>query len=56
MKFLNRIMGRPVEERPFLLLVAGYPAEGAHVPDMRRKRIEDIATFLVADGNKASRR
>jgi nitroreductase len=45
MKFLNRILGRPAQERPFLLLVAGYPAEGAEVPDIARKGLEEIATF-----------
>lgn len=49
MKFLNRIMGRPPEERPFLLLVAGYPAADARVPDIGRKPLEGIATFLAAD-------
>ena len=35
MKFLNKILGRPVDlERPFLLLVVGYPARGALVPDI----------------------
>jgi nitroreductase len=51
MKFLNRIMGRPSEERPFLLLVAGYPAAGARVPDIRRKALDEIATFLAPDGD-----
>jgi iodotyrosine deiodinase len=46
MKFLNRILGRPAHERPFLLLVAGYPAPGAEVPDISRKALGDIATFL----------
>jgi nitroreductase len=54
MKFLNRIMGRPPEERPFLLLVAGYPAAGARVPDISRKGLEDVATFLMADDNNES--
>ena len=49
MKFRNRIMGRPPEERPFLLLVAGYPAGDARVPDISRKPLEGIATFLAAD-------
>jgi nitroreductase len=48
MKFLNRIMGRPPQERPFLLLVTGYPAADARVPDISRKPLEEIATFLVA--------
>lgn len=46
MKFLNRILGRPARERPFLLLVAGYPAADAEVPDISRKGLGDIATFL----------
>lgn len=46
MGFLSEILGRPGNERPFLLLVVGYPAEGAIVPDIGRKPLEEIATFL----------
>lgn len=46
MGFLNRILGRPSHEKPFLLLVVGYPAEGALVPDISRKPLAEIATFL----------
>jgi nitroreductase len=46
MGFLNAILGRPANERPFLLLVAGYPAEGAQVPAITKKPLEEIATFL----------
>lgn len=46
MRFLNDIAGRPPEEKPFLLLVAGHPAEGARVPDISRKAFPDIATFI----------
>ena len=46
MKFLNGILRRPDNERPFLLLVVGRPAEGARVPDIRKKPLEEIATFL----------
>ena len=46
MKFLNEILGRPADERPFLLLVAGYPEESATVPDISRYPLEEIATFL----------
>ena len=46
MSFLNKILGRPKEERPFLLLVVGYPVEGVKVPDIHRKPLEQIATFL----------
>jgi len=37
MGFLNEICGRPENEKATILLVAGYPAEGATVPDIRRK-------------------
>jgi len=53
MKFMNRIMARPPAERPFLLLVTGYPAADARVPDISRKPLGEIATFLVADDNEA---
>ena len=46
MKFLNEILGRPKSERPFLLLVVGYPADDARVPDIRRKPLEDFASFV----------
>ena len=45
MNFLNEILGRPANERPFLLLVTGYPAEGARVPAITKKPLEEIATF-----------
>jgi nitroreductase len=46
MAFLNDLLGRPANERPFLLLVVGYPAESATVPRIGRKPLEEIATFL----------
>lgn len=46
MGFLNEILGRPAHERPFLLLVVGYPAENATVPAISKKPLEEIATFL----------
>ena len=46
MAFLNDILGRPANERPFVLLVVGYPAAGAVVPDIVRKPLGDIATWL----------
>jgi nitroreductase len=46
MGFLNTLLGRPSHERPFLLLVAGYPSEGARVPDISRKPLSEIADFL----------
>ncbi len=46
MNFLNDILGRPQNEKPFLLLVVGYPAEAAAVPNIHRKPLEEIATFV----------
>lgn len=46
MGFLNEILDRPKNERPFLLLVAGYPADDATVPDIDKKPLEEIASFL----------
>lgn len=46
MKFLNEVLDRADNERPFLLLVVGYPAADAVVPDIPRKRLDEIATFL----------
>jgi len=46
MKFLNEILERPTSERPFLLLVVGYPAEDARVPDIHRKELTEFTTFI----------
>ncbi len=46
MAFLNRILKRPAYEKPFLLLVVGHPAENATVPDIKRKPLAEIASFL----------
>jgi nitroreductase len=45
MGFLNKVLDRPRNERPFLLLVVGYPAADAMVPDISKKSLEDIAVF-----------
>lgn len=45
MGFLNRILDRPVSEKPFLLLVVGYPAADARVPAITKKSLDEIATF-----------
>lgn len=47
MGFLTEILGRPKGvERPYMLLVVGYPGEDARVPDIARKPLGEIATFL----------
>jgi nitroreductase len=42
MGFLNDILERPGNERPFLLLVVGYPADTATVPDITRKDLSEV--------------
>ncbi len=51
MKFLNRILGRPPNERPFLLLVAGFPAPGCKVPDIARKPLDEFAHIHKPETN-----
>ena len=46
MGFLNEILGRPKNEMPYLLLVAGYPALGCVVPDIQRLALEHYASFF----------
>lgn len=46
MGFLNEILDRPKNERPFLLLIVGYPAEDAQVPVITKKSLHEIAQFI----------
>lgn len=46
MKFLNEILKRPLNESCFLLLVVGFPAEDAVVPDIKRKQFAEVCTFI----------
>ena len=46
MGFLNSILGRPAQEKAFLLLVVGYPAADAVVPKISKKALAEIATFV----------
>lgn len=45
MDFLTKILNRPENERPFLLLPIGYPADDATVPDIQRKPAEDVIAW-----------
>lgn len=45
MGFLSTVLDRPANERAYLLLVAGYPADGVRVPDIAKKPLDEIATF-----------
>jgi len=46
MKFLNGLLSRPQQEKPFLLLVVGYPAESAMVPEIPRKNLQDVLSIV----------
>jgi nitroreductase len=45
MAFLSRILGRPDNERPYILFPIGYPAADAQVPDLRRKSLDEVAVW-----------
>jgi iodotyrosine deiodinase len=45
MGFLSEILGRPDNERPFVLFPVGYPAHDAHVPDLERKDLGDVSVW-----------
>lgn len=46
MNFLQKILKRPNNERPYLILVTGYPADDTQVPKITKKELKDIATFI----------
>lgn len=46
MKFLAEILGRPKNERAYLVLPVGYPAPDAEVPDIHRKPLDEVVTFV----------
>ena len=45
MNFLAKILERPKNEKPFLLIPVGYPREDAQVPDLSRKTLEEVGLF-----------
>lgn len=46
MAFLSELLKRPENERPVMLIVTGYPAPDAEVPDLKRKPLSEIADFI----------
>ncbi|NVK28766.1 MAG: nitroreductase family protein [Flavobacteriia bacterium] len=46
MNFLSEILERPENEKPFLLIPVGYPEIGAEVPDIKRKDLSEVCTFV----------
>lgn len=46
MTFLNEVLSRPSSEKPFMILVTGYPSDIALVPDLPKKKLEDFTVFI----------
>lgn len=49
MRFLTELLGRPENERPFVLVPIGYPADDCRVPDLDRKRLDEVLVEVSAD-------
>lgn len=45
MNFLTQLLNRPANERAYLLIPVGYPAENARVPDIQRKSVEEAVVY-----------
>lgn len=45
MNFLQKVLDRPVNEKPFLLIPVGYPADDAEVPDLTRKGEDEVIVY-----------
>jgi nitroreductase len=49
MRFLSQILDRPPNERPYILLPVGYPAEDCTVPEITKKPLEEVTTWRVPE-------
>lgn len=47
MNFLSKVLNRPANEKPFLLVPVGYPADEVYVPDIRRKDIDEVMEVFL---------
>ena len=55
MKFLAELLGRPPNERAFVMIPVGYPAPDARVPLISKKSLDDILVRITAEGNQGTR-
>lgn len=46
MNFLSKVLNRPANEKPFLLIPVGFPAEDAQIPALSRKPLDEICVFF----------
>ena len=49
MGFLSEILGRPANEKPYILFPIGYPTDDCLVPDLERKRLDQVAVWHTPD-------
>lgn len=54
MRFLNEILGRPKNEKPYIVFPIGYPADDAQVPDLERKELGEVAVWDPGVGRGAA--
>lgn len=54
MNFLSQLLQRPDNERPFLLIPIGYPAEPCYVPKLQRKSLDQVALFYESNHEEKS--
>ena len=47
MEFLSKLLKRPANERPFLLIPIGLPSPEATVPDLQRKPVDKLLTAYL---------
>ena len=52
MKFLGELLGRPENERAFVMIPVGYPAPDARVPNISRKPLQDIMVLVAQEGGR----
>jgi nitroreductase len=52
MGFLSTILNRPKNERPFLLIPIGYPADDATVPQLAKKSVDDVTIWMIGRKQK----
>ena len=55
MRFLGEILGRPPNEKAYVLFPVGYPADEATVPDLRRKALSEVAVWNPRGGERRER-
>jgi len=46
MNFLSKLLERPENEKPFLLIPVGYPADECWVPDLERKAVDEVIVWI----------